>query len=60
MSVPTYTFNMDEAEAAFSAYVAICNAAKSEPTLMENEFFLAARESAFARFITRFNALEVG
>ena len=58
VSAPTPSIALEEVEAAFEAYAAICETAAGNPQLLSNDFFMAARDGAFARFMTRFNAME--
>ena len=44
---------------AYEAYAALQRLAASEPALLENEYFRAAQDGAYARFMVAYNALEV-
>ena len=46
-------------EDAWQAYAAMQRAARDMPALTENAFFLALQDTAFARFILMFEAMEV-
>lgn len=56
-SVPTYVINSQEVEEAWQAYRALQLAAASDPALLENRYFTALQDTAYARFLLLFEAL---
>lgn len=57
-SVPVTLFNPDEAEDAFRAFSALRRAAQSEPALLDNKYFRAFQDTAYARFLLNFEAMQ--
>jgi hypothetical protein len=55
--VPTYVINSQEVEEAWQAYRALQLAAASDPALLENRYFTALQDTAYARFLLLFEAL---
>lgn len=43
---------------AWQAFAATQKAARSDPALIENEYFKAIQDAAYARFILAFEAME--
>jgi len=56
-SVPTYKINSQEVEDAWQAYRALQIAAAGDPALLDNKYFLALQDTAYARFLLNFEAL---
>lgn len=50
---------IEQTARAYEAYAAMQRLAASEPSLLDNEYFLAAQDGAYARFMVAYNALEV-
>lgn len=50
---------IDQTARAYEAYAALQRLAASEPDLLENEYFKAVQDAAYARFMVVYNALEV-
>jgi len=46
-----------KADMAFAAYQAMRGAAASEPALLDNPYFIALQDTAYARFLLAFGAL---
>lgn len=57
MSVPVYQINEAQVNDAYAAYCALCSLVSTQPDLAENEYFLALKDTAFARFLTTYEAL---
>lgn len=57
-SIPTYKINSQEVEDAWQAYRALQLAACSDPALLDNKYFLALQDTAYARFLMNFEAME--
>ncbi|MCW1431380.1 hypothetical protein [Novosphingobium sp. JCM 18896] len=55
--VPTYVIEEDEVDASFQAFAALRRAAQAEPSLVENKYFKALQDTAYARFLLNFEAL---
>lgn len=55
--VPTFAFNAAEAEEAYWAFAALRRAAQADPQLVENKYFTALQDTAYARFLLNFEAL---
>lgn len=55
--IPTYGVQLSRANAAFDAMRALDRAWKEQPELLENEYFTALRDTAYARFLAEFEAL---
>jgi hypothetical protein len=51
--------SIEQTARAYEAYAAMQRLACSEPALLENEYFRAAQDGAYARFMVAYNALEV-
>jgi hypothetical protein len=56
--VPTFKINSQEVEDAWQAYRATQLAACQNPALIENKYFLAIQDTAYARFLLNFEAME--
>lgn len=54
--VPTYLINEQEVNEAYEAFAAMRRMACAEPHLLNNPFFKACQDSAYARFLARFEA----
>lgn len=50
---------IEQTARAYEAYAALQRLACIEPDLLGNEYFQAAQEGAYARFMVAYNALEV-
>ena len=48
-----------QVEDAWQAYAATHRAARERPALLANEYFLAIQDTAYARFLLTFEAMEV-
>lgn len=57
MNIPTYKIDAQEVEDAWQAYAALQRAAAEVPGLLENSYFLALQDTAYARFLMNFEAL---
>jgi hypothetical protein len=57
-SIPTYKINSQQVEDAWQAYRALQLAACSNTALLENGYFLALQDTAYARFLMTFEAME--
>lgn len=55
--VPTYRINPDRVEDAWQAYSALQRAASESPALLDNAYFTALQDTAYARFLMTFEAL---
>lgn len=55
--VPVYAVSLEQADAAFAAYNAVCIAARDTPSLIGNPYYEALRDTAYARFMGVFEAL---
>ena len=55
--IPVYSVNPEEAGSAYEAYAAMRRMAQAEPHLAENEYFKALQDTAYARFLSLFEAL---
>lgn len=55
--IPIYKVNGAEADEAFEAYAAMRRAACAEPYLVDNKYFRALQDTAYARFLMHFEAL---
>jgi hypothetical protein len=58
-SVPTYKINSQEVEDAWQAYRALQLAAAGNTALLDNKYFRALQDTAYARFLMTFEAMEV-
>jgi hypothetical protein len=56
-SVPTYKISTQQVEDAWQAYRALQIAAAGNPSLLENSYFIALQDTAYARFLLNFEAL---
>lgn len=59
MTFPVYRINSQQVEDAWQAYRALQLAAQSNPALLGNGYFLALQDTAYARFMLTFEAMEV-
>lgn len=57
MSVPVYTVDLTEADEAFAAYAAVRDAVRRDPGLLDNKYFCALQDTAYARFLMNFEAV---
>lgn len=55
--VPTFKINSQEVDAAWQAYRATQLAAAENTSLLDNKYFLALQDTAYARFLMCFEAL---
>lgn len=55
--VPTYKIDSTEVQAAYDAFAALQRAAKADPALSKNRYFVALQDTAYARFLGVFEAL---
>lgn len=56
-SIPTFRIDSEQVELAYQAYAATRRAAQEEPGLVENPYFTALQDTAYARFLLNFEAL---
>jgi hypothetical protein len=56
-AVPIYRIDEQEVEASWQAYRATQLAVCQNPGLLENKYFLALQDTAYARFLMNFEAL---
>lgn len=56
-TVRAYQFDETEAELAFQAFAVLRKAAQAEPSLIDNPYFTALQDTAYARFLLNFEAL---
>ncbi len=54
---PVYQIDSAEVEEAYQAFAALRRAAQSEPAMVENKYFQALQDTAYARFLLLFEAL---
>jgi hypothetical protein len=54
MTVPVIRFHPEQAQAAFQAHAAMMIAEKANPSLAENEYWCALKDTARARFLAAF------
>ena len=52
-----YLIDEAEVDEAYEAFAALRRAASAEPRLIENKYFTALQDTAYARFLARFKAL---
>lgn len=57
VQVPVYKIDAQTVEDSYQAFAALRRAAQAEPTLIENAYFLALQDTAYARFLLNFEAL---
>ena len=57
-TIPTYRINHAEVDEAWRAYRAMQMAVQSDPGLIENKYFIALQDTAYARFLLNFEALK--
>lgn len=57
MMVPAFKIDSAEVDEAYEAFAALRKAACSDPALLENKYFKALQDTAYARFLARFEAL---
>ena len=57
LQVPTFGINEAEVVQAYKAFTAMQRIARDNPELRDNPYFSALKDSAFARFISRFEAM---
>lgn len=56
-SIPIYQIDEAIVNDAYAAYSALRRAAQYDPGLLENEYFTALQDTAYARFIRAFEVL---
>ena len=56
-SVPVYVVHETDANAAYEAHAALQMTARSNPRLLDNPYFAALQDTAFARFLATFKVL---
>jgi len=56
-TVQAYRINPAEVDAAFEAFASLRRLAQSEPRLVDNPYFCALQDTAYARFYMNFEAL---
>lgn len=54
---PIYKIDSQQVEDAWQAFRALQLAAQSNPALLDNAYFLALQDTAYARFMMTFEAL---
>lgn len=57
-TVPIYKINSQQVEDAWQAYAALQRAAAENTGLLVNKYFLALQDTAYARFLMNFEAME--
>ena len=57
MNIQTFRQNDQDAKDAYAAYQALLSLQTMRPDLAGNEYFGALRDTAFARFLSTFEAL---
>jgi len=57
-TIPTYRIDSAEVEEAYQAYRATQLACQINPGLTENKYFKAIQDTAYARFLLTFEAME--
>lgn len=55
--VPVYRIDCQQVEDAYQAFAATQRATRDNPALLENEYFTALQDTAYARFLAAFEAL---
>lgn len=55
--VPLYQIDAQEVEDAYQAFAALRRLACAEPHLIENKYFRALQDTAYARFLLNFEVL---
>lgn len=55
--VPNSDINEKQVDDAYAAHSALMRTAQLEPALLENEYFKALQDTAYARFLAVFRAL---
>jgi hypothetical protein len=55
--IPVYQIDAAEVEAAYGAFAALRKAVRRDPALLENAYFEALQDTAYARFLLLFEAL---
>jgi hypothetical protein len=58
MKFPKYRVERDRADLAYEAYQALQLAARTRPTLLDNEYYRALQDTAYARFLAAFEVVE--
>jgi hypothetical protein len=56
-AVPVYQIDAQTVEDAYQAFAVLRRAAQAEPALIENPYFVALQDTAYARFLLNFEAL---
>lgn len=54
---PIYGIDEAEVNEAFEAFAALRRLAQAEPHLIQNKYFCAVQDTAYARFLMNFEAL---
>jgi len=55
---PGYMIDAGEVEESYLAFAALRKAAQAEPGLVENRYFTALQDTAYARFLLNFKAMQ--
>lgn len=55
--IPVYRIDAEEAAEAYHAFAALRKAARDDPALIENRYFIALQDTAYARFMMTYEAL---
>lgn len=58
MNFPKYRVKRDRADLAYEAYQALQLAVRERPNLIQNEYFTALQDTAYARFLATFEVSE--
>lgn len=57
MTFPTYKIDAEQVSEAYAAYAGLCFLETMRPDLTKNEYFSALKDTAFARFLSTYEAL---
>lgn len=57
-AVPIYKIDSQQVEDAYQAFAVLQIAAKERPELRANKYFMALQDTAYARFLLTFEAME--
>lgn len=55
--IPVYKIDAQQVEDAYQAFAALRRLAQAEPRLIDNAYFTALQDTAYARFLLNFEAL---
>lgn len=55
--IPVYGIDENEVNEAFEAFAVLRRAAQERPGLLDNKYFIAIQDTAYARFLMNFEAL---